>query len=315
MQKALSLIFIVALVSNAFAQQHKAEPAFVISEKDIIAEGMAYDPTEKAFYVSSIYKRKIIKLSSTGKVSDFVSTRQDEIQEVLGMKVDNKGLLWACNNAYEEDSLRISNVHVYNIKNKSLVKRYQLMDGKRHLFNDLCILNSGDVFITDTELGMIWLINKQRNVLEEFTKPGSVSYPNGITLSPDEKKLIISTVNGIVLLNIETKEIRPLSNNRYQLSGYDGLYLYRSSLIGVQNIYFPESLHRMYLNPAGDSIEKVEFLLAGHPQFDLPTTGVIADNYFYFIANSQLLQIINNKGKLRNPEKLTNTIILKIKLD
>jgi len=314
MKKILPVIFIL-LLSKTFAQPREAEPAFVISERDLIPEGIAYDPVEKAFYVSSIYKRKIVKLSAKGDVSDFVPTRQDEIQEVLGMKVDNKGLLWACNNAYEEDSLRISNVHVYHTKNKSLVKRYQLMDGKRHLFNDLCILNSGDVFITDTELGMIWVINKQKNTLEEFTKPGSVSYPNGITVSADQKQLIVSTANGIVLLNVETKEIKPLRNNRYQLNGYDGLYLYHSSLIGVQNIYFPESIHRMDLNPAGNSIEKVEFLLSNHPQLNLPTTGVVADNYFYFIANSQLMQIIGNKGKLKHPEKLTDTIILKIKLD
>lgn len=313
MQKLSTIIFFLFFVFKGFAQSYQAEPAFTVHEKDLIPEGIAYDPVEKAFYVSSIYKRKIVKVSPKGEVSDFVSSRANEIEEVLGMKVD-KGLLWACNNAYEQDSVRISNVHVYNTKTKALIKRYQLTDGKRHLFNDLCIASSGDVFITDTEIGMIWIIRKQLNVLEEFTKPGTISYPNGVDISADQKNLIISTVNGIVLMDIESKVIKPL-RSRYQLSGYDGLYLYKSSLIGVQNIYFPESIHRIHLNSASHAVEKVEFLLAEHPQLDLPTTGVVAENYFYFIANSQLLQIIGNKGKIRHPDKLNDTFILKIKLD
>lgn len=314
MQKIFTFIFLT-IVSAGFAQQYKAEVAFTIPEKDLIPEGIAYDPVEKAFYVSSIYKRKIVKLSSKGEVSDFVPFRQDEIQEVLGMKVDSKGLLWACNNAYEEDSLRISNIHVYNTKTKSLIKRYQLSDGKRHLFNDLQIMSSGDVYITDTEISMIWVVRKDKNILEEFTKPGSVSSPNGITATPDEKHLIISTDNGLTMMNIETKALKPLRSSRYHLSGYDGLYLYKSSLIGVQNIYFPESIHKLDLAPASEAIEKVESILTEHPQFDIPTTGVVVENYFYLIANSQLLQIIGNKGKIKNPEKLNDTIILKIKLD
>src|SRR5688572_26488520 len=242
MQKLL-MIGCVLILSKGLAQTPKAETAFTIPEKDLIPEGIAYDPAEKSFYLGSIFKKKIIKISSKGRVSDFVSSGENEIQEVLGMIVDPNGFLWACNNLYEADTIpRISNVHVYNTHNKSLVKRYQLMDGKRHLFNDLHMISSGDVFITDTEFGMIWVIRKDKNVLEEFTKPGSVSYPNGITSTADEKNLMISTAPGIVLLNIDTKEIKPLQSHRYQVNGYDGLYRYKSTLLGIQNIYFPESI-------------------------------------------------------------------------
>jgi len=310
------IVCCVLILSRGLAQTPKAEIAFTIPEKDLIPEGIAYDPAEKAFYLSSIFKKKILKISAKGIVSDFISSGEDDVQEVLGMIVDPKGFLWACNNFYEADTIpRISNIHVYDTRTKSLVRRYQLTDGKRHLFNDLHMLNSGDVFITDTEFGMLWVIRKDRNVLEEFTKPGSVSYPNGITSTADQKNLIISTARGIVLLNLETKETKPLENQRYQVNGYDGLYRYKTSLIGVQNIYFPESIHQLSLNENNDRIEKVDFILAKHPHLDLPTTGVIAENYFYLIANSQLLQIIGNKGKIRHPDKLNDTIILKIKLD
>ena len=35
--------------------------AFVLEEKGLITEGIAFDPEEKAFYVGSVHKRKIVR--------------------------------------------------------------------------------------------------------------------------------------------------------------------------------------------------------------------------------------------------------------
>jgi hypothetical protein len=59
----------------------------------------------------------------------------------------------------------------------------------------------------------------------------------------------------------------------------------------------------------------MEFLAQGDDKFDVPTTGVIAGDEFYFIANSQLFQLIGNKGKIKDPASLTSTYIMKIKLN
>ncbi len=316
MNKHTLLVSLLLVCHFVFAQK-KAETAFILEERDLIPEGIAYDLTEKAFYLSSIYKRKIVKITSDGKVSDLIPTGADEIEQVLGMKVDARGLLWACNNTPEHDTVRkISNVHVYDLRTKKMVKRFKLEDDNRHLFNDIYITKAGDVFVTDTHAGMVWLVRKDSKTLEEFTKRGSVPFANGITATPDEKFLIVSTggAQGVVRVDVSTKQISSIPNDRYMMTGYDGLYQYNNTLIGVQNTFFPESIQKVTLNASSDRAERIDFLCDRDAKFNAPTTGVIVGDEFYFIANSQLLQIIGGKGKIKDPATLEETIIMKIKL-
>lgn len=316
MNRHALLVSLLLFCHFTFAQK-KAETAFVLEERDLIPEGIAYDPAQKAFYLGSIYKRKIVRITSNGKTSDFISSGADEIEQVLGMKVDARGLLWACNNTPEYDTVRkISNVHVYDLRTKKMVKRFKLEDDNLHLFNDLYITKAGDVFVTDTHAGMLWVVRKDSNTLEEFTKSGSVPFANGITTTPDEKFLIVSTggAQGVVRVDVTTKQISSIPNDRYMVMGYDGLYQYNNTLIGVQNTFFPESIQKVTLNASSDRAEKIDFLCERDAKFNAPTTGVIVGDEFYFIANSQLLQIIGSKGKIKDPASLEQTIIMKIKL-
>ncbi|MCI0751313.1 MAG: hypothetical protein L0Y35_05710, partial [Flammeovirgaceae bacterium] len=94
-----------------------------------------------------------------------------------------------------------------------------------------------------------------------------------------------------------------------------GLYNYRGSIVGVQNVLFPEAIHQLELSEDDDKITKVKLLSAFDPHLNIPTTGAFAEHTFYFIGNSQLLQIIGTKGKIKEPEKLTETYIMKIRLN
>ena len=71
--------------------------AYEIPENDLIPEGIAFNPKTRAIFVSSTWKRKILKISSDGKVEDFIKSGQDGILGVIGMKVDaERQLLWVC---------------------------------------------------------------------------------------------------------------------------------------------------------------------------------------------------------------------------
>lgn len=296
-----------------FAQQ--ANLAFTVNEKDLIPEGITYDPAERVIYLSSIQKRKVVKISSNGQASDFISSGQDEVKQVLGMTVFD-GKLWLCNNTPEHDTTYIeANLHVYDLKSKKLVNRFKVSDGKRHLFNDLYILKNGDVYITDSHANSVYRI--KNGVLEQFLPSGSLEYPNGITASADESRIFISTGSGrgIVGVDLNTKEMASVSSSRYLVLGYDGLYRYKNSFIGVQNVLFPEAIHQLDLNDGITEISEMKFLYGHDKRFSIPTTGVIVGDSFYFIANSQLGQISGNQGKIRNPETLTSTHILKLKLN
>ena len=69
---------------------------YILTEKDIIPEGVAFDENTQTIYVSSTYKRKIVAIDKDGNVRDFITEAQDDIKSVIGMEVDEKrNCLWA----------------------------------------------------------------------------------------------------------------------------------------------------------------------------------------------------------------------------
>jgi sugar lactone lactonase YvrE len=303
----------------------KSEIAFRISQKDLIAEGITFDPVSRSFFISSLYCRKIVEVDSSGKASDFISEKQDGIWSVLGMKVDAKRrILWA-NSANSEDDMLMKDpehdtvgqtaIHAYDLNTKKLVKKYVLaIKGERHFFNDLAITKSGDVYITDSNDGSIYRILAAQDKLEQFVKSPGMTYPNGIALSADDSHLYVAHLAGISVINLKTKEVKPISApENIATSSIDGMVPYGNSLIANQGIPGVERVVRFYLSSDPERIEKLEVLQANHPVFVIPTTGVVAEDSFYFIANSQLGSFDENK-QIFSDDKLQETIILKTKL-
>lgn len=315
----MRLFYVVLLIISccvpSFGQQ-SPQVAFRLPETDLIPEGITYDPSTKRFFVGSIFKQKIVQVDQRGSVSDFCRTGQDSIEQVLGITVSN-GKLWACNNSPSHDTTRkVSNIHVFDITTGKLHKRYTIRDGAKHLFNDLVFSADGNVYVTDSDGGAIYVIDKLTDKLEPFIPVGGLRYPNGLVMSNDQKYLIVSTGSGlgIVKINLATKEIKSIQHPRFFILGIDGMYRHGSHLVGIQNVLFPEAIVRYTLNADESAFDKIELLIANDAHFDSPTTGVIVDNDFYFISNSQLSQLVGNNGQLRNPQSLKETLILKISL-
>lgn len=315
--RILFSLFCFVILSNnpgvTNAQGRKVSEAFRIKDKNLIPEGIAYDPADKSFYVGSITQRKIVRVNSKGKISDFAVS----LHQILGMKVDTLGRkLWVCGNAALDSGEFVSAVYVFSIPEGSLLKKYQITGKKRHLFNDVVITSGGDAYVTDSSGGGVYIIQKSHDAIEEFVKPGSIPGPNGIALTPDEKRILVATAGrlGIASVDLESREIGTLQSDRYLLIGYDGIYRYRNSIIGVQNVTFPEGVLQLTCDEAFTKVEKVEFVAVSVPEFHIPTTGVVVGDHFYFIANSHVDQVAENNGQIRDPAAVTEPVVLKVKL-
>jgi hypothetical protein len=310
MRNLFTLIFLLPLFAVA---QSSPEHVFTIKEKDFIAEGIAYNPVDKSFYVGSIHKKKIVKISSTGAVSDFVSTGSGNIGQVLGIHINvDKQELWACNNEGSGIVGGRAAVHRYDLRTGKLIRSYVYQkEGETHLFNDATLVND-TLYVSDTEFGGLYKINPANEKPELFIKTDQLQYANGITTIPNTNKIIVSAINGLTSVNTATKEITIIPFSGYYVIGIDGLYFYKNSFIGIQNVTFPVSINRFYLNANNDAIEKGELLSANHSAFQVPTTGALAGDWFYFIANSQLDNY--EKGKIENPAKLEEVKIMRVKL-
>ncbi len=306
------LIFLILFTSswNLYAQE--IDIAFRLAEKDLIPEGIAYDPVSKSFFVSSIHKNKIVRIDNDQQVKDFIKSGQEGIGQVLGMKA-HLGKLWVCSNTGEGNPKGKSMVHAFDIASGVLSKKSVLQSaGETHLFNDLVISKNGDVFISDSDYGAIYIVNSRLKSPELLIKDDRLNYANGITLTPNDE-VIVNTFKGFFKINTITREIKALPFRNYYVIGIDGLSFYKQSLIGIQNITYPVCINQYNLNASFDNIENANVLVSNHPLFDIPTTGVVVDDWFYFIANSQMSNL--DKDKIIDPEKLKEILIMKIKLN
>jgi hypothetical protein len=261
---------VVSVVRVATPPVSRSSPAFIVAEGDLAPENLAYDSKGNNFYLGSMTKRKVIRCSQTGKCTQFA----DGLGTVLGLKVHGSGL-WLLNNADTESAL----IH-YDLGSASVIRKYSVA-GSGHNFNDLAIATTGDVYLTDTRAGAVWHLANGAADLTRF--PGRFEFANGITLSPDESLLYVSTFpEGITVVDLKTHAATPIARPAdLCLANIDGLYFYNRALIAIQNGFITPRVARFNLSRNLRAIERFEILERRNPIFEGVTTGVVTGHQFF----------------------------------
>jgi hypothetical protein len=300
----------------------RSAPAFTVHEKGVVPESVAYDPVGKNFYLSSVYKRKILRVSAAGEATEFASER-DGLWSVMGMKVDAaRRLLWVCTAAhpqmsnYREDENGSTALVKFDLRTGRLVKKYPLPNKpKPHWLGDLVINARGDVYATDSLTPAVYVVRRERDEIELFLESDQFSSPQGLDFTADGRGLFMADyAKGVFLIDLKSKRVASLAPAPDStMLGIDGLYSYRGSLVAVQNGTNPARVVRLFLSRDLSRVARFETLEANNPVFDEPTLGVVVRGEFYFIANSQW-GAIDEKGRLAPDDKLREPVVLKIKL-
>lgn len=301
-----------------------SQEAFRLPERDLIPEGIAYDPVAKHFYVGSIYKRKIVRVDAGGRASDFVGEGRDGLLAVLGMKVDAAGrTLWAATEGTlsmrggTNDDVGRSALVQYDLRTGRLLKKVEVgPDPAPHLFNDLVLGGDGSVFLTDSEHGSVWRLGPGADRLQPVGAPRSLEYPNGIALSSDGRRLFVAHLGGIVVLDLATGHRSPLPHpESLTLAGIDGLYRRGHDLVAVQNGLEPPRIVVFAMTGGEDRVLGLRVLERGHPLFPaIPTTGAIAEDDLYYIANAQL-RAFGPDNRIFPLDRLQEPVVLRTPLD
>jgi len=294
--------------------------AFEIPEKDLIPEGIAYNPKTETFYISSMYKSKIISYKN-GEIKNFKKEEEDNLSSVIGMEVNEKREelvavssygIYNRNQKISQDRFGFSALFIYNLKTGDLKNKFELPIKEAHFLNDLTIDDNGDIYITDSHHPSVYILENSFKALVKFVELSNYNFPNGITISPDQKYIFVATSGNILRINLNNKKITKIKHNKNVLiNNCDGLYFYQNSLIGVQS--FLKRISKFNLNKSFDKITKYRKIEANNPHFNYPTTGVIYNDNLYLIANSQL-NSFTRKRKLFTESKLEKIKILKIPL-
>lgn len=296
--------------------------AFTIPEKGFVAEGVAYDPVTKAFFVSSVRRRKIVRIDRSGKVADFVAAGRDGLRSALGMRVDPKRrTLWVASEAipsmdgYKKGQPRAAAVFEYYVDSGRLRKEHLPAPGEGDPpgFDDLALAPDGGVFVNDGFNPRVWRLEPDGE-LRVFLASEVFGGTQGLAASENGKTLYVSDYRGLFAVDIPTRRVTALRvPPDLSLNGIDGLALSGTSLIAIQNGIIPHRVIRLDLAPDGVTISRERILEMNHPDFDEPTLGVVVGGALYFSADSQGQKFLDEKHPI-SPDDMREAFILKLPL-
>lgn len=298
--------------------------AFRLSQKDLVTEGLAYDARTKAFFVSSVHHRKILRRSAGGRVADFVTEGRDGLGAVLAIQVDpGRRLLWACSAAlpemigYEKAMEGSSALLAFDLGTSALVRRAELPMQGKHALNDLAVGTDGTVYATDSLGGGVYRLRVGGESLETIVPPAAMRSPQGIGFVPGsgEKRAFVADYGtGISIVDLATGDRNPLeSPPDVPLQGIDGLVVHGHELLVTQNGIRPIRVARLKLDGDSKKVLSADILERNSPLLEEPTLGVVAGGDFYYIANPQWGSF-EKDGTMYPSERLHEPTVLKVRL-
>jgi poly(3-hydroxybutyrate) depolymerase/sugar lactone lactonase YvrE len=299
--------------------------AFRLAERDLIPEGIAWDPGTRRFLLGSINKGKIVQVDERGRASTFVPRGRLPLPVVLGLKVDPaRRAVWAATvSTVARDPVpgRGRSALVEIDADRGTVRRVIAAGDSANprFFNDVAVTRAGDVYVSDTEAGGVWLLRAgsagaggPADTLEPVGRMGERAFANGIALSPDERLLYVADGMGLAVIDRATGAAAAMpAPPRTALAGTDGLTADAHGLIAVQNFAGMARVVRLRLSADGRAVTALEVLEHATPHLAMPTTGTLADGGYWFIANSHVTSATPD-GRYPPPARLTAPVVLHI---
>ena len=301
----------------------RSRVAFTLPEKDLITEGIAHDPKSGDFFVSSVHRRKVVRVSRDGGVSDFVKEGQDGLFSALALAVDPaRGSLYVSSEAMPMmQGLRPEE------KGRSFVLEYDLAAGKlrrrldppaglgeAHL-SDLAVGPDGTLVVSDPRSGRVYVRRPAESTLRVLVDAGPLVSPQGLAWTPDGRRLFVADyTQGIARIDPASGAVSLLPGPEDAvLGGIDGLLYVRGSLVGIQNGFRPHKVVRLELDGDQGRIVEATVLERSNPEFDEPTLGVLAGDELYYVASSQYSKV-REDGSL-DLERMRLPVVLRMPLD
>jgi len=290
---------LVEKVHRDFPAEAHARLALITEEKNLVPEGLAWDPNRKVFYLGSLAQKKLVQSTPDSHVSDFVPANRDHLLPVLGIRLDPRDAsIWA----NTEDDLGKAELVHYD-QNGNLLDRSYLNDSVKHGFNDLIVRKSGEIILTDSLNNQVYRFDPASKSFAPLKIHRDLFYPNGIALSSDDKLLFVADAIGIIRIDLDNLTTRDVNSGPHStLAGADGLYWYNGSLIAIQNGIGSPRIAAFKLSNDGTRVARTTILENRSSFTSLPTTGAIRGSDFYFISNSHIDNL--NGGKILDVTQL-----------
>jgi len=292
----------------------KAEKAFDLADVALVAEDLDFDAGSKSFLVTSVLKKKIVRVSEKADATDFAVSPSG--WPMLAIKIDKRRkLVWATEVALDgfaaapKSDRGKSAVLCFDLGSGKLLRRVDGPEGTA--LGDMALDANGDPIISDGEKGSIYRLRDGNLTLVNGTDFISPQTP---AMLPDGKHAFVPDyLRGIGILDLEAGSVKWLGSEGVALNGVDGLYFNRRSLFLTQNGTSPERVIRVQLDDSLTRAVSAEVIERDTPTLGDPTHGVLIGKDFYYIANSGWSEL-DEHGEVKAGSKLTPVHIMRIRI-
>ena len=310
-------------LSRNAAPLARGTPAFTLPERDLLTEGIAYDPVSRSFCVGSVHRRKILRVDRHGRSTEFVPPGGGGLWAPLGMRVDPvRRVLWVAAAAlpqmadFDTADGRRSGLFRFELSRGALTGRFLLPDdGAPHVLGDVTVTRGGDVYATDSRGPVIYRMKAGGDSLERFLESPLLLSAQGLALDPAERTLYVADyARGILRVDLASREVQVMEAGDDVLAlGIDGLYTVGRDLVSIQNGIGPHRVVRLRLDSPGTRIVSLQVLERARPDYAEPTLGVVVGDELYYVANSQW-ERFREDGGIDAPEELRAPLVLRLRL-
>lgn len=310
----------VETMEAALPRVDAAEVAFRIDGAGWIPEGIAWDDASRRLFVGSMARGAILAVAGDGGQSVFANGA-DGLRSVLGLAIDReRGRLLAVDSGQilpptVGDAARPDRVVILDLASGAVVRSLEAPEGFQ--LNDVTVGLSGTVWASATALGAVLRAGPGDETLTPWEEAPVLPGANGLALDPAESALYVAHNTGVARLDLAGGDAvaRLPVAGREALGAIDGLYWRDGSLIGIQNVTNPGRVIEARLAEDGRSVTAVRTLLSHHhPALDEPTTGAVAEDRFFVLANSFVARL-QPDGTLEDEATIAAPVILAVELE
>ena len=300
----------------------EAAIALTLSDRDFLLEGIAFSPDHQAFYLGSVRKGDIYRVTTAGQAQRFISLPQHGLWSAFALDIDsaNDLLVVGTNNvaqfiSTDTDSTGGSAVAWFSLTQGELVYRcdYESQPHVQHVLGDLRVHPaSGDVFVSDSVGGGVYRVSPQTCEFHSIVEPGRFVSPQGIAFAGSDNIVYMADYRGgLFAWQEENRTLQKVTApDDTTLYGIDGLVSHEGCLVAVQNGIRPHRLIRLCLTDR-TTISHGEILASSLPEFDEPTQVTVAGGELYLVANSQWNKY-GEDGSPIDPAALQPPVVLRI---
>jgi sugar lactone lactonase YvrE len=291
-----------ALAARALANQQPVPHAKVfvtLPRPDLRPEGITNDPESDRWFVGS-QRGEIWQIDRRGRAQPFITGTG--LREVLGLKVDaGRRRLWAVTGVFPDllpaggapkPDVGVSGLHAYDLESGERVSHCELDERPTlHGLNDMAIAQNGDVYVTDSTAGAVYRVPSGACRFEVLHRGDDFTFPNGIVITPDGKRLYVAHIEGLSAIEIHAnaatytgKRTRLKVPANAAVNSIDGLAWDGTDLLGIQSSPYLARVARIRLAQGGLAVQEVSTVSSRTPPGLNPTTGVVVGRGFYIVA-------------------------------